>query len=158
MSSRFEPLVEYPAFEISEYPYVIRNVDTKEVVEPIINRDGYVTVSLGNVTEFLHHIVSVQFKNGKRNVIRRKYEFVEALTPNVIEITEYKGRTFDKYYYEPDTDQIVMEFRGKYKVVLPVYSGTSATVAMTDVNGKLVNVSYFRLLSELKKQIRDGTL
>ena len=155
---QFEQLIEYPAYEISQWPYIIRDRETKQIVEQVINKDGYVTIQLGLVTEFLHRIVSVQFNNSKRKYNRRKFEYVESLSEDVIELNSYNGHDFDKYFYDPNTEQILMATRGKYKLVFPKYYGTSCTINLTDNLGHNVNISYFKLLSELKSQIRDGEL
>ena len=158
MNNEFETLIEYNNYEITHHPFIIRNRITKEVVEQVINEDGFVVVKLDNTIDYLNRIVSIQFNSGRRKYNRRKYEYIDSLSDDVIEITNYNNHTFDKYYYEPSLNQILMRFRGKYKVVQPNYNGSVCNISLTDVNNKSITVSFFKLVSELKQLIRNGEL
>jgi len=84
---------------------------------------------------------------------KRVQEYLTKLPDNVILIDEYCGRKFDRYYYEPENERILMKTStGKIKVVNDKdRNGKYVTIADTDGNPK--SCTYSKLVRNLKEAL-----
>lgn len=83
---------------------------------------------------------------------RRKAEYVNELnTEDLIQLVEYNGHQFDRYYFDLKTDTLYLLTRNKYKVVKPILVGKLLVVSLKTTSGKNINFSYKKLLREFKE-------
>jgi len=79
--------------------------------------------------------------------------YISELPENVIQIDEYGGRQFDRYYYDNENERIIMRTTtGKLKVVNDM-TKKSKYVTMSDVDGEPKSCLYSKLIRDLKKAL-----
>jgi len=78
-------------------------------------------------------------------------EYLKELPESVIQIDEYGGKKFDRYYYEPEHERILMRtVTGKIKVVNDK-ERNSKYVTMSDVDGNPKSCTYSKMVRTLKE-------
>ena len=76
-------------------------------------------------------------------------QFLDKIPDDAIQIDEYGGRQFDRYYYDHENERILMRTTtGKIKVMKE-----SKFITMSDVNRNPMSSSYKKLIEFLKKAI-----
>ena len=78
-------------------------------------------------------------------------EYLTELPESAVQIDEYGGRQFDRYYYEPEKERIIMiTVTGKIKVVNDK-ERNSKYITMCDVDGKPRSCTYSKMVKTLKE-------
>lgn len=155
MSAVFKRIIDYPDYEISSYPFTIRNIETKEIIPHELNDDGFITVKFGNTIEYLHHLVSTQF-HGKQKRARRVAEYTNTINENCIELFEYKNVELKEYYYDETNDQVYLRSRNRYKLIKPLFNGTKATITLMKRDGGTMTADYYKFIHELHEWCREN--
>ena len=97
---------------------------------------------------------------------RRPFEFIDSLPSTAVPIEEYKGFKYDRYWFDPVSQQLIMLTKNnRYKIVHPSKStsgrlaeGSPETisgaklVSLTDVEGKSHTVGYRKLIRICNEQ------
>ena len=86
--------------------------------------------------------------------ISRKFRarvFIESLPEDSIPITNVNTFSFDKYYYHPSTNNVIMKTRTKrYQIVHPTKHGNTIQITMQDINKVSRSFSLNTILKALK--------
>ena len=89
-------------------------------------------------------------KEGKRTP-----QYLDELPENVIQIDEYCGRKFDRYFYDAEEERILMKTTtGKIKVVNDAVKN-SKYITMADVDNKPRSCMYSKLIKDLKNALEN---
>ena len=102
-----------------------------------------------------NHINNLEWCSHSDNILDRtghlgvKYEFVDNLPEDAINILQYETRTeiheFDeeRYWYSPSTDLFYFNNKRNYRILYISYvPGRRKSVSMVDINKKSVSVTY----------------
>ena len=80
-------------------------------------------------------------------------QYLDELPETVLQIDEYCGKQFDRYYYDYDEERILMRTTtGKIKVVNDSVKN-SKYITMSDVNGNPKSCLYSKLIKFLKNAL-----
>ena len=81
--------------------------------------------------------------------------YINELPENVLQIDEYGGRQFDRYYYDYENERVIMRTAtGKFKVVNDM-TKNSKYITMSDVDGQPKSCLYSKLIRDLKKALEN---
>lgn len=161
----FTTLVKYSDYEIAEDTesitrFVVRNKNTKELCQTLINSDGYAIVQFNDYTfEFLNILISDQnFATNKKKspTARRVYEFVSEIPDKCVEIGEFNGYPIsDRYKFDPDNKTLYLYMprnKQKYKVIHPTVNGSVMNISLIcDDDKKNHTFSYRSFLSHMSR-------
>ena len=82
-------------------------------------------------------------------------QYLDELPENVLQIDEYGGRKFDRYFYDYDEKRILMRTTtGKIKVVNDSVKN-SKYITMSDVNGDPKSCIYSKLIKFLNNALEN---
>ena len=86
---------------------------------------------------------------------RQSNEFYDELPENAIKIDEYDGIQLDRYYYDPDEEQLYLETiqystRIRYKLVKPTVKRNQLEFRLVGSNGKGYGRSFNKFLNYLR--------
>ena len=70
---------------------------------------------------------------------------------NVIELTEYNGYQYNRYYFDVKDEKLYLFTRNKYKLIKPFNNGLMNIVSLIDVSYKNHACSYNKLIRHLKE-------
>ena len=83
---------------------------------------------------------------------RQKNEYVDKLnSENVIELTEYNGYEYNRYFFDVKEEKLYLFTRNKYKLIKPFNNGLMDIVSLIDVSYKQHACSYNKLIRHLKE-------
>ena len=83
---------------------------------------------------------------------KRKPIYVDKLnSENVIELTEYNGYKYNRYYFDVKDEKLYLYTRNKYKLIKPFNNGLMDIVSLVDVSYKNHACSYNKLINQLKE-------
>ena len=83
---------------------------------------------------------------------KQKPIYVDKLnSENVIELTEYNGYQYNRYYFDVKEEKLYLYTRNKYKLILPFNNGLMDIVSLVDVSYKNHACSYNKLINQLKE-------
>ena len=83
---------------------------------------------------------------------KQKPIYVDKLnSENVIELTEYNGYKYNRYYFDVKEEKLYLFTRNKYKLIQPFNNGLMDIVSLVDVSYKNHACSYNKLINQLKK-------
>ena len=83
---------------------------------------------------------------------KQKAEYVDKLnSENVIELTEYNGYHYNRYYFDVKEEKLYLFTRNKYKLIKPFNNGLMDLVSLIDVSYKNHACSYNKLINQLKE-------
>ena len=83
---------------------------------------------------------------------KRKPIYVDKLnSENVIELTEYNGYKYNRYYFDVKEEKLYLFTRNKYKLIKPFNNGLMDLVSLKDVSYKNHACSYNKLINQLKE-------
>ena len=83
---------------------------------------------------------------------KQKPEYVDKLnSENVIELTEYNGYKYNRYYFDAMDEKLYLYTRNKYKLIQPFNNGLMDLVSLVDVSYKNHACSYNKLINQLKE-------
>ena len=79
---------------------------------------------------------------------RRPFEFIDSLPSTAVPIEEYKGFKYDRYWFDPVSQQLIMLTKNnRYKIVHPSKSKPgSMLVTLSTANGGSRTVGYQKLI------------
>ncbi len=82
---------------------------------------------------------------------KQKGEYYQKLnSENIIELQNYNGYEFNRYYFDTKEEKLYLYTRHKYKLIKPFFNGLLHIVSLIDVEGKSHLCSYNKLIRELK--------
>ena len=82
-------------------------------------------------------------------------QFLNEIPEDAIQIDEYGGKQFDRYYYDHENERILMRTStGKIKVVNDS-TKQSKYITMSDVDGHPKSCLYSKLIRDLKKVLEN---
>lgn len=86
---------------------------------------------------------------------RRSFEFVNGMPLNVMELEEYNGHLFNRYYWDIDKKRLLLSVRNdRLKVVKPLPNAAKfEVIPLIDVNGKVINVGYSKFVKLMEEEI-----
>jgi hypothetical protein len=82
----------------------------------------------------------------------RKFVYIYELPEDAIQITEYDGIELDRYYFDPESEQILIRTKTKqvkYQIVHPTHNRHLLRINITDVNGNRYDRSYPKMINDL---------
>ena len=83
---------------------------------------------------------------------KQKNEYVDKLnSENVIELTEYNGYEYNRYFFDVKEEKLYLFTRNKYKLIKPFNNGLMDIVSLIDVSYKQHSCSYSKLIRQLKE-------
>ncbi len=82
---------------------------------------------------------------------QQPHRYIKELPEGCVPITEYKGVKFDKYWYHPDTHQIIMAPTYNYKYVNMCTRNSCYSFMMIDVDGKRRTYAHGKFVEHMKK-------
>ena len=83
---------------------------------------------------------------------KQKPIYVDKLnSENVIELTEYNGYKYNRYYFDVMDEKLYLFTRNKYKLIQPFNNGLMDLVSLVDVSYKNHACSYNKLINQLKE-------
>ena len=83
---------------------------------------------------------------------KQKPIYVDKLnSENVIELTEYNGYKYNRYYFDVKEEKLYLFTRNKYKLIKPFNNGLMDVVSLGDVSFIHHACSYSKLIRELKQ-------
>ena len=83
---------------------------------------------------------------------KQKPIYVDKLnSENVIELTEYNGYEYNRYYFDVKDEKLYLFTRNKYKLIKPFNNGLMNIVSLIDVSYKQHACSYNKLIRHLKE-------
>ena len=83
---------------------------------------------------------------------KQKPIYVDKLnSENVIELTEYNGYQYNRYYFDVKEEKLYLFTRNKDKLIKPFNNGLMDLVSLIDVSYKHHACSYNKLIRELKQ-------
>ena len=83
---------------------------------------------------------------------KQKPIYVDKLnSENVIELTEYNGYKYNRYYFDAMDEKLYLFTRNKYKLIKPFNNGLMDIVSLVDVSYKNHACSYNKLINQLKE-------
>ena len=85
--------------------------------------------------------------------VQQQHEYVDELPDTAAELVSYGGYSYDRYWYDYDTDRIIVRTCNRFKYVNVTSSGSHKAVHLFDVFGnghvcgwnKLVRTMYDRV-------------
>lgn len=158
---KYDTHYEY-CFDKENKIHIIRDVETKDVLNIFIDENGYSMVSFGpRKQEFLHVLIGVQKYDEHRfqsTAAHRTYEFVEAL-PNdkCYEFHSINGiETSSRYRFDPVNEQIYLKMKRPkkekiWKVIHPNINGSTMIVSLQNNAGHFHPINYRTFLREVRK-------
>jgi hypothetical protein len=105
-----------------------------------------------------NHITNLRWvtpsENSKNRTFkgRRKFEYIYELPDEAIQITEFDGIYLDRYYFDPENEQILLRTKTKqvkYQIVHPTLNKNCLRIRLNDVDGKKLERSYTTMMREL---------
>ena len=109
--------------------------------------------------KFNNHLSNLRWvtpsENGKNKdkVVKQKYEYVNELPENTIQIRNIFDLELDRHYYDIDNEQLYLETkwtRKRYKIIKPHVVKNTLTVTLIDVDGNSKNRSYNKIINHLR--------
>ena len=83
---------------------------------------------------------------------KQKPIYVDKLNlKDVIELTEYNGYKYNRYYFDVKEEKLYLFTRNKYKLIQPFNNGLMDLVSLVDVSYKNHACSYNKLINQLKE-------
>ena len=83
---------------------------------------------------------------------KRQSVYLNKMPENVIQIDQYGGLDFDRYFFDTDNERLIMiTTSGKIKVVNDS-DRNSKTVTLISVSGEMKSILYSKLLRYLKSE------
>ena len=83
---------------------------------------------------------------------KKKPIYVDKLnSENVIELAEYNGYKYNRYYFDVKEEKLYLFTRNKYKLIKPFNNGLMDLVSLIDVTYKNHACSYNKLIRHLKE-------
>ena len=83
---------------------------------------------------------------------KQKPEYIDKLnSENVIELTEYNGYQYNRYFFDVKDEKLYLFTRNKYKLIKPFNNGLMDIVSLIDVSYKNHACSYNKLIRHLKE-------
>lgn len=112
---------------------------------------------LDNRPENLEWVPHAENLRRRQKYSKQSPEFVDSLDGlNVIQLTEYNGAKFDRYFYDKDNEKLYLKTRAKrskdgtlnfhYKLVKPCYHNKMNLVALLTIDGESKTRSYNKLI------------
>ena len=84
---------------------------------------------------------------------RRNFEFVEALPETAFQLTEYKGFSYDKYWFDNTTETLFIKAkRQPYRIVHPSDNHGRPQVTLYDVESKAHAVFWSKFIKVMKQR------
>ena len=91
-------------------------------------------------------------EKNKDKVTKRRYEYLDELPENAIQVCDFEEIQLDRYYYDIDSERLLMEMKFKqvrYKIIHPYLHKNRLQISLTDENGKQYQRSYTRFMNHL---------
>ena len=83
---------------------------------------------------------------------KRKHEYLEELPENAVQVCDYNEIKLDRYYFDIDTDRLLLETRTKtvkYKIIKPYLLNNQLVINLYDENGKNYIRNYIKIINHL---------
>jgi hypothetical protein len=83
---------------------------------------------------------------------RRKAEYIYELPEESAQITEYDGILLVRYYFDPESEQILLRTKTKeliYQIVHPTHNRHLLRIKLTDIDGRRYDRSYEKMIREI---------
>ncbi|KAI5483653.1 His-Me finger endonucleases family [Trichomonas vaginalis G3] len=153
--TQWETLRNHEDYEIcTTYPFTIRRKKDKHIMSECLNNYGYIVLSLNNKMYLKHRIIAEQWIENPDNLKeidhinhdRNKskygdivYEFVDEISDEAVEITDYGKHSFEFYYYVENEDAFYYYTCLNYRKLHINFTKTGdAYVCMIDTENKRV--------------------
>jgi len=89
----------------------------------------------------------------KDTYTKRKYEYVEEIPINAIQICDYEDIKLDRYFYDFENENLYMETKTidvKYRIIKPRLVNGLLTIDFVDVNGKTYSRSHTKFINHMR--------
>jgi DNA-directed RNA polymerase subunit L len=139
----------------SEYMKVNLNRVTRRkhrviALQWILNDDPDVKTQVDHIDQnkLNNHITNLRWatpsENSKNKTFKgkRKLEYIYELPEEAIQITEFDGIILDRYYFDPESEQILLRTKTKqvkYQIVHPSLNHNCLRIRLNDVDGRGLN-------------------
>ena len=107
---------------------------------------------LNNHIENLRWISPSDNMKNKDKVTKRKNEYLDELPENAIQVCDFEEIQLDRYYFDIDTERLLMETRTRnvrYKIIYPFLQNNQLRLNLIDENGKKYQRSYTRFMCNM---------
>lgn len=83
---------------------------------------------------------------------KQKVEFIDELPDSAVELVQYGGFEYDRYWFDYEMQRVVIHSRNRWRLMNISDAGVKS-ISLTDINGKQHTLSWSKFLKEMMRRI-----
>ena len=145
----------------TEYPHQIRKKSNHRIIAEHENNCGYILVTITGNSELKHRLIAYQWienpewctvstnRSDRLPYQQQQFEYLDEIPDTAIELDSYNGHEYNKYWYDYDSERVIINTRNKFRFVNSSWRTNS--VNLIDIHGHQHMIS----LNKLQKEMTD---
>ena len=114
-----------------------------------IEVDHINTIKTDNRIENLKWATRSENSKNRNHYKQQPKEYIDELPENAVQIDEYNGIEYDRYWFDYDCDRVIIHSRNRFRYVNVSHDGNSNLFGMTDINGKNHTINWNKFYAEM---------
>ena len=105
-----------------------------------------------NRLENLEWMSASDNRRDRKKAHKQKFEYVEEIPDTAVELVEYNGFEYNRYWFDYDTERLIINSRNRFHYV-NISDHGSKLCTLVDVNGRQHTIGWSKLLYEMMRRI-----